>query len=77
MKGPSLGPGEEDITWSDQFALWGRKASNTRNLKTSNLKSHRTITPCQSSGHWTSGWNTCSPRMLSGTLLQTRVMLLH
>ena len=33
MKGPSLGPGGRDITWPDQVALWGRKASNTCNLK--------------------------------------------
>ena len=33
--------------------------------------------PRQSPGHWTSGWNRCRPRMLSGTLLQTRVMVLH
>ena len=39
MKGPSLGPGGEDITWLQQVAPRGRKASSTRNLKsqTSNL----------------------------------------
>ena len=33
MKGPQLGPGGEDITWPDQVAPRGQKASNTRNLK--------------------------------------------
>ena len=40
MKGPRLGPGGEDITWPDQVAPRGRKASSTRKIKpqTSNLK---------------------------------------
>ena len=33
MKGPSLGPGVEDINWPDQVAPRSRKASSTRNLK--------------------------------------------
>ena len=33
MKGPPLGLGGEDITWPDQVAPWGRKASSTRKLK--------------------------------------------
>ena len=39
MKGPPQGPGGEDVTWPDQVAPRGRKASSTRNLKphTSNL----------------------------------------
>ena len=39
MKGPPLDPGGEDITWPDQVAPRGRKASSTRSLKpqTSNL----------------------------------------
>ena len=39
MKGPPLGPGGEDITWSDHLAPRGRKASSTRKIKpqTSNL----------------------------------------
>ena len=39
MKGPPLGPGGEDITWPDQVAPRGRKASSTRKIKpqTSNL----------------------------------------
>ena len=39
MKGPQLGPGGEDITWPDQVAPRGRKASSTRKIKpqTSNL----------------------------------------
>ena len=40
MKGPPLGPGGEGITWPDQVAPRGRKASSTRKIKpqTSNLK---------------------------------------
>ena len=39
MEGPRLGPGGEDITWPDQVAPRGRKASSTRKIKpqTSNL----------------------------------------
>ena len=39
MKGPPLGLGGEDVTWRDQVAPWGRKASSTRKAKpqTSNL----------------------------------------
>ena len=33
MKGPQLGPGGEDITWPDQVAPRGRKASSTRKIK--------------------------------------------
>ena len=33
MKGPTLGPGEEDITWPSQVAPRGRKASSTRKIK--------------------------------------------
>ena len=42
MEGPPLGPGGEDITWPDQVAPRGRKASSTRKIKpqTSNLKKH-------------------------------------
>ena len=47
MKGPPLEPGGEDITWPDQLAPRGRKASSTRKIKsqTSNLKPHRTPQP--------------------------------
>ena len=40
MEGPPLGPGGEDITWPDQVAPRGRKASSTRKIKrqTSNLQ---------------------------------------
>ena len=40
MEGPPLGPGGEDITWPDQVAPRGQKASGTRKIKpqTSNLK---------------------------------------
>ena len=39
MEGPPLGPGGEDITWPDQVAPRGRKASSTHKIKpqTSNL----------------------------------------
>ena len=39
MKGPPLGSGWEDITWPDQVAPRGRKASSTRKIKhqTSNI----------------------------------------
>ena len=39
MEGPPLGPVGEDITWPNQVAPWGRKASSTRKIKpqTSNL----------------------------------------
>ena len=39
MEGPPLGPGGEDITWPDQVAPRGLKASSTRKIKpqTSNL----------------------------------------
>ena len=33
MKGPSLGPGGEDITWPDQVAPRGRRKSSTRKVK--------------------------------------------
>ena len=33
MKGPRLGPGGKDITWPNQVASWGRKASSTRKHK--------------------------------------------
>ena len=40
MEGSPLGPGGEDITWPDQVAPRGRKASSTRKIKpqTSNLQ---------------------------------------
>ena len=40
--GPPLGPGGEDITWPDQVAPRGRKASSTRKHKpqTSNQEDH-------------------------------------
>ena len=46
MKGPPLGPVEGDITWRNQVAPRGRKASSTRNLKpqTSNLFFSRSCT---------------------------------
>ena len=33
MEGPPLGPGGGDITWPDQVAPRGRKASSTRKIK--------------------------------------------
>ena len=32
MKGPPVGPGGEDITWPDQVAPRGRKASSSRKI---------------------------------------------
>ena len=48
MTGPPLGPGGEDITWPDQLAPRGRKASSRRNLKpqTSNFKPFCTFKFC-------------------------------
>ena len=45
MEGPPLGPGGEDITWPDQVAPRGRKASSTRKIKpqTSNLEGFQAI----------------------------------
>ena len=41
LKGPPVEPGGEDITWLDQVAPRGRKASSTRKIKhqTSNILS--------------------------------------
>ena len=33
MEAPPLGPGGEDITWPDQVAPRGRKASSTRKIE--------------------------------------------
>ena len=51
MEGPPLGPGGEDITWPDQVAPRGRKASSTRKIKpqTSNLYSTLPIPHCANS----------------------------
>ena len=48
MECPPLGPGGEDITWPDQVAPRGRKASSTRKIKpqTSNLKPRTGPTAC-------------------------------
>ena len=40
MEGPPLGPGGEDITWPDQVAPRGRKASSTRKIKTQTSNLH-------------------------------------
>ena len=48
LEGPPLGPGGEDITWPDQVAPRGRKASGTRKIKpqTSNiLQGHLQLLP--------------------------------
>ena len=49
MEGPPLGPGGEDITWPDQVAPRGRKASSTRKIKpqTSNLNTVISMCPIQ------------------------------
>ena len=48
MEGPPLGPGGGDITWPDQVAPRGQKASSTRRIKpqTSNLT---TVSPTRES----------------------------
>ena len=45
MEGPPLGPGGQDITWPDQVAPRGRKASSTRKIKpqNSNLSWRRAV----------------------------------
>ena len=50
MKAPPLGPGGEDITWPDQVAPRGRKASSTRNLKpqASNVSTRFALQQCTS-----------------------------
>ena len=47
MQGPPLGPGGEDITWLNQVAPRGRKASSTRKIKPeiSNSKRSATASP--------------------------------
>ena len=54
MECPPLGPGWEDITWPDQVAPWGRKASSTRKIKpqTSNLKPGRVFELLADLDHW-------------------------
>ena len=42
MEGPPLGPGGEDITWPDQVAPRGRKASSTRKIKPQTTSNHTT-----------------------------------
>ena len=44
MRGPPLGPGGEDITWPDQVAPRGQKASSTRKIKPQTSNPNRTIT---------------------------------
>ena len=55
MTGPPLGSGRENITWPDQVAPRGRKASSTRNIKhqTSNLYMDATTT--QAMEHFRAG----------------------
>ena len=54
MEGPPLGPGGEDITWPDQVAPRGRKASSTRKIKpqTSNLKPKCGEHPTEPTAPW-------------------------
>ena len=44
MEGPPLGPGGEDITWPDQVAPRGQKASSTRKIKPQTSNHH--CSPC-------------------------------
>ena len=43
MEGPPLGPGGEDITWPDQVAPRGRKASSTRKITPQTFKPLRPL----------------------------------
>ena len=45
MRGPSLGPGGEDITWPDQVAPGGQRASSTGNVKPQTSNLIRTLVP--------------------------------
>ena len=45
MEGTPLGPGGEDITWPDQVAPRGRKASSTRKIKPQTSNHLRVIFP--------------------------------
>ena len=50
MEGSPLGPGGEDITWPDQVAPRGRKASSTRKIKPQNSNLWRGPTGSSSIG---------------------------
>ena len=80
MEGPPLGSGGEDITWPDQVAPRGRKASSTRKIKpqTSNLflttgtKVHQFWLPkfhTATKRWWPRGSTLRSHSLLSGALL--------
>ena len=45
MEGSPLGPGGEDITWPDQVAPRGRKASSTRKIKPQTSNFALSLTP--------------------------------
>ena len=77
MEGPPLGPRGEDITWPEQVAPGGLKASSTRSLKpqTSNHNQCRRLSlpvPACSHGSWLgerSSPYTCSRGSLLGYAL--------
>ena len=46
MEGPPLGPAGEDITWPDQVAPRGRKASSTRKIKPQTSNRFTRVFPC-------------------------------
>ena len=50
MEGPPLGPAGEDITWPDQVAPRGQKASSTRKVKPQTSKHTHPDTPARSGG---------------------------
>ena len=58
MEGPPLGPGGEDITWPDQVAPWGRKASSTRKIKP---QTSNPLPACGASGVGRSPTPDCPP----------------
>ena len=65
MEGPPLGPGGEDITWPDQVAPRGRKASSTRKIKPQSSNHiehvHSTVLPNLADQKCTSATWQCSP----------------
>ena len=53
MEGPPLGPGGEDITWPDQVAPRGRKASSTRKIKPQTSNHMKSLVAPQSTNNST------------------------
>ena len=75
MEGPPLGPGGEDITWPDQVAPRGRKASSTRKIQpqTSNHIMFKVYKGCHGPGGMISSAAHTSKLLVRG--MQHRQML--